>query len=124
MKYYIKALICICLSGLLAMFLTVNLIGLMVDDLDPSKTDTGLAWAGYVCVWGPVAGVCGCVLGGLIFWRMTRLGTTSNDDRPMRAIKKGLDGQPTRYYTCPDCAAGGIIPAENGRCTNCGYRLY
>jgi len=27
------------------------------------------------------------------------------------------------FYDCPDCGAGGIIPDEDGKCTNCGFPL-
>ena len=111
MKSYVGVLIWACLGGLTAMIFTVIFIGLMVDDLDPSKTNIGLAWAVYSCVWGPIAGVFGCVLGGLIYWRNARSSATHDDHRPVK------------YLTCPDCAAGGIIPTKNGECTNCGCIL-
>lgn len=76
MKGFIRALFRICLGGSLAMFFTIIFIALMVDTLDPSKTDVGLAWAVYSCMWAPIAGVCGCVVGGLIHWRSARSDTT------------------------------------------------
>ena len=29
----------------------------------------------------------------------------------------------TRFYDCPDCGAGGVLPTPDLRCTNCGYAL-
>jgi len=39
---------------------------------------------------------------------------TTESDEPKSSIE---------YYTCPDCAAGGIIPTVDGKCTNCGFQL-
>ncbi len=29
----------------------------------------------------------------------------------------------TRFYDCPDCGAGGVVPTRDGECTNCGHVL-
>ncbi len=47
---------------------------------------------------------------------------TGKDDDSLRLQPAGtISG--SRFYDCPDCGAGGVIPNEEGKCTNCGYAL-
>jgi hypothetical protein len=112
MKKLTGAVIGALAGGLMAMFFMVTIIGLVVDTFwDPSKTDVGIVFAMYSLLCAPIAGACGCILGALIGWRCARSDTNHDDDRPIK------------YYICPDCAAEGIIPTKDGKCTNCGYTL-
>jgi len=56
--------------------------------------------------------ISGGIIGVLVMLRK-RVDTTNKD----------TDDRPINYYTCPDCAAGGIIPTKEGKCTRCGHTL-
>jgi hypothetical protein len=52
----------------------------------------------------------------------TSLTMTEKDDYPQHLQPRGTkSGSP--LYDCPHCGAGGIIPDEDGKCTNCRYTL-